>query len=213
VASSFLWGLADNCQPINFSQNPSDSAEKAASWSDNCSLAAGRVRETNSWRIKFDMILRIENATRKGNEAAFALAEALIALVVLALMVLTLYGGVTSGFATVQLAREDMRATQILTERMEVIRLCNWDQITSNGFIPSTFTVPYKIGGATNGTALVYNGTVTIRSIPPGLISTDYAKDMRSVTAGLSWNSGSQTRSRQITTYVSRYGIQNYIYH
>ena len=45
----------------------------------------------------------------------------------------TLYIAIAQGFAATQVARENLRATQILQEKMETIRLYGWDQINVPG--------------------------------------------------------------------------------
>src|SRR6266404_1743184 len=80
------------------------------------------------------------------------LAEVMVAMGVLGLMVVSLFAGISSGFDVVRVARENLRATQILEERMEVIRLIKWDNVTP-GFIPTTFSAPFYAADATNTTA------------------------------------------------------------
>src|SRR5262249_43999527 len=65
-------------------------------------------------------------------------AEVLVAIGVLGFMLVSLYAGFSSGFAVVRVARENLRATQILEERMEVIRLFRWEEVAP-GFIPTNF--------------------------------------------------------------------------
>ena len=78
--------------------------------------------------------------SRAKRQAAFSLVESTVALGVLGTTATAMLTGLTSGFFTMQLARENVRATQILLEKVETIRLYDWDQINSNGFIPPTFT-------------------------------------------------------------------------
>ena len=62
-------------------------------------------------------------------------------------------------------------------------------------------------GAANAGDTIGY--TVTITNAP---IADTYSGDMRAVTIALSWTSGDVLRSRSMTTFVSRYGLQNYVY-
>jgi len=133
------------------------------------------------------------------------MAEAIVAMAILGIMVIALYAGITSSFFTLRLAREDARATQIMLEKMEVIRLCTWEQINSNNFIPTSFTTFYY-PAATNG--LAYTGTVTITNTP---FSLEYTGDMKLITVQISWVTQGLARNRKISTYFSRYGVQNYL--
>ena len=56
-----------------------------------------------------------------GRRKGFTLVEVMMAVGVLGIMLVGLYGGLGYGFKQIQLAREDERATQILAERMEVV--------------------------------------------------------------------------------------------
>ena len=74
----------------------------------------------------------------------------MVGIAVMAVMITALYGGFTFAFAEVRLARENVRATQVLQEKMEVVRLYNWDQLNQPGFVPTQFTEAYYVGNPTN---------------------------------------------------------------
>jgi len=116
--------------------------------------------------------------------------------------------GITTGFFSMRMARENLRATQIILEKVETIRLYSWDQINTAGFIPATFTQVYD-PTRTNATGLTYNGTMTITTPP---ISNSYKDDLRMLTVNVSWTTGSIPRTRQFSTLISRNGLQNYVY-
>jgi len=140
----------------------------------------------------------------------FTLVEIMVAVFLLGLSLAAFYGAFVSGLGVLRVTRENLRATQILEERMEVIRLVKWDDVTP-GFIPTTFTAPYSASNGTNTTPdeLAFQGTVTINNAP---ISEKYAGDLRMIQVDLTWKSGNVWRKRQMTTYVSKYGLQNHIY-
>lgn len=139
----------------------------------------------------------------------FTITEVLFAMAIMGVTFMALYAGLSSGFSVIKLARENTRATQILIEKMETIRLYTWDQINSNGFIPTNFTVAYYPMGGSNNCGTIYTGMV---SIAPVSLGTSYDNDMRKITVRLDWRTGNLPRQRSISTYVSRYGLQNYIY-
>ena len=141
--------------------------------------------------------------------AAFSLVEVLVAMVVLGVLLVSLYAAIAWGFAVMRLARENIRATQVMTEKMETIRLYNWDQVNSNGFIPLTFSVPYYPIGQTNGSGLTYYGRMSIDNVNFG---NSYDVDMKQITVTLNWTNANLPRTRTVQTLVSRYGLQNYIY-
>lgn len=146
--------------------------------------------------------------------AAFSIMEVTVGMGIIGTTIAALFSALAAGFFTVRMARENLRATQIMLEKVETIRLYSWDQVTSpnsfvpTNFIPTNFTAkynPYQVG--TNG--VIYTGTLTITPAP---ISASYSNDLRMVTVTLSWKTGSLNRSRQFRSYVSRYGLQDYIY-
>ncbi len=139
---------------------------------------------------------------------AFTLMEVMMAVIVVSVVFFTVYAGFTFGFVVVQVNRENVRATQILQEKMEMVRLYSWDQAT-NHWIPTSFTEYFDpTGGATNG-GLTFTGAVTVANAP---ITESYASDIRMVTVQVNWTSGGAARNRSMTTYISHYGLQNYIY-
>jgi len=137
--------------------------------------------------------------------------EVLVAAAIIGVQFVTLYLGMTQGFGIVQVARENLRATQILQEKMETIRLYTWDQITNNGFIPTTFAASFYPAGQTNQ-GLNYQGTMTISNVPAPLSNASYASDLKLVVVQVNWTSGNVQRQRDMRTLVSHYGLQNYIY-
>src|SRR5205823_1561848 len=109
------------------------------------------------------MILNRRVQKRSPGEKAYTLAETMVAVAVIGIMFVALYGGISSGFRVMQLTRENLRATQILVERMEVIRLYRWDQLTNSGYIPQNFVDYYYPAGAAQGAGgITYTGTLSI---------------------------------------------------
>ena len=142
------------------------------------------------------------------SERAYSLVEVLVAVVVLGIMFVSLYSGISAGFAVTQLARENLRATQILQEKMETIRLYTWDQINTPGFMPTNFVESFYAAG-TNTSSMSYTGTVWVTKAPS---TNSYSNELKLVNIKLDWVSVDVLRTRQMQTYVTRNGLQNYIY-
>src|SRR5437667_1245863 len=98
----------------------------------------------------------------RDSRCAFALIEVLIGSGLLGVMSVSLYLGIAQGFAFVQIARENLRATQILQEKLETVRLYTWDQVIQPGFIPSAFTNYYYPSGGSGSQGAVYRGITTV---------------------------------------------------
>src|SRR5713226_4253845 len=140
--------------------------------------------------------------------AGFSMIEVTIGMGVIGTTCAALLTGISTGTFTMRMARENLRATQIMLEKVETIRLYSWDQINKAGFIPSTFHETYDPQGTPN-VGLTYDGTMNISSAP---ISSSYSNEMKMITVHLSWKTGGLQRDRQFTSYISRNGLQDYIY-
>lgn len=148
----------------------------------------------------------------RASRNAGSLIEVLIATVILSILGAGIVGSMNYGMVMMRLARENARATQVLLEKSEALRLYTWDQIVnSNGFLPSTFTAAYDPQGGTNGQGCTYYGTITTSNLPPGA-ATSYSANMRQITIGLQWTNFNISHSRSITTYIAQNGLQNYVY-
>jgi prepilin-type N-terminal cleavage/methylation domain-containing protein len=159
--------------------------------------------------------MKIESVSSSGTcrkRLGYSMIEVLVAVAVMGVMFVSLYAGMTSGFAVTQLARENLRATQIMLERMEGIRLYNWNQLVYSNMIPATFTnyyYPLAQGGEAKGIA--YSGTMSITNAALAPTAT-YTDKMRAIVVTLNWNSGGVPRTRTMITYSARDGLQNYIF-
>lgn len=145
----------------------------------------------------------------KLKQKAFSLVEAIVGMGIVGIVFVSLYAGISVGFGTIQLMRENLRATQIIVERMETIRLCSWEQVTSGTNLPSTFVEYYFPRGLVSARGITYYGTLIITNANTG---TTYNDDMRLVIISLTWTNGSIPRTRTMHTYVAKNGMQNYIF-
>ena len=110
-----------------------------------------------------------------------------------------------------QVTRENLRATQIIVQRMEAIRLSSYKMLQDPTSYPTNFTDYYCPVGTTNGGAgVAYN--VTYNWAPgPGTLPPSYRSNMLLVTVTANWTSGKVQRTRSMQSYVARYGIQSYV--
>ena len=143
-------------------------------------------------------------------ESGMSLVDVVMAVAMLGIMAGGVFGSFRYGFFTLQCVRENQRATQIMLEKVETIRLYSWDQVTStNGFIPSTFTDVYDPQAASGNQGASYDGTLRVA---PSSLSSSYAASLRELTVTLSWNTRGIPHTRTITTYIAKDGIQNYVF-
>ena len=149
---------------------------------------------------------------------SFTLVEVVVAVFLLSMLVVALFSAFLSGLTYVQITREDLRATQILMQKMEVIRLFTWNQTTNTSLANPVFTDFYDPSGVGTGqSGALYRGYVSISPITNGFPA-DYQQNIRLVTATVYWTnfpggkSKSVARSRQMQTLVARRGMQNYVY-
>jgi prepilin-type N-terminal cleavage/methylation domain-containing protein len=155
--------------------------------------------------------LSANNARIAPRKSAFTLVEVMVGISLMAVMGIALYAGIGVAFSQLRLSRENLRATQILEGKMEVVRQYNWDQVANySGFIPSNFTESFFANNPTNTPPnFIYTGKVSVTNAP---ITESYTNDLRMITIKLTWTSGGVTHKRQATTFVSRFGLQRYVY-
>jgi Tfp pilus assembly protein PilV len=162
------------------------------------------------------MNLPARERSRRG-PSAFSLIEVVVAVSVILVAFLAIFANMTFGLSVTQLSRENLRATQIMLDKMEGVRLYSWSQLTNSNFLVPSFTNWFfetnNIGMATaSGTGISYTGQVLVAAVP---FSAFYTNNMRKVTVNVGWasgNAGNITRTRSMSTFVSQAGMQNYIY-
>ena len=147
--------------------------------------------------------------SRLGTRSAFTLIEVVMGAGLAGMLAITLYSAIGQSFAVVNVSRENLRATQILEEKMEVVRLCTLDQINTTGFVPTPTTDYYDPSGSAGKKGAVY--TVTATKGAAGIVES-YANDMSLVVVTVTWTSNNIQHQRFMQTFVSRWGLQNYVY-
>jgi type II secretory pathway pseudopilin PulG len=152
-----------------------------------------------------------------GGIGAFTIAEAVISVVIVAIGAAGLMGAINYSFFGMRMARENLRATQIMLERTEAIRLWRWDKIApaDQTNVPPTFDEYYDPTVPTNSPSAGahYVGRVSISDFSPYSGTTpSYATNMRELKITLQWQTGKVTRYRTNITYIAEDGIQNYVY-
>lgn len=155
--------------------------------------------------------MKLDLQIRSCRNSAITLVEVLMGVLVVSIAVVSLYTGVSSGFGLVKLAREDLRATQIMLQRLESLRLYSWSQFTnSTVFATNNYAVYYDPAGEAVGSGgAVYTVSTAVTDDTP---AASYSLDMKRVTVQVSWLSGKINRRREMSTYVAKYGMQNYVF-
>jgi prepilin-type N-terminal cleavage/methylation domain-containing protein len=148
----------------------------------------------------------------------YTLVEVLFAIVIAAISASVLFVGFDNGFALLRTTREDLRATQILMEKTEAIRLMSWQDVTNtaNGL---SFTISYYPPGASNNQGTIYYGTVSSINAPANMqaaYQADYKNNIQLVTIDLHWtNYVGQTKvphAREMQTLCAQFGMQGFLY-
>ena len=142
------------------------------------------------------------------SNAGFTLMEVMVAVALVVICFSSIFLAISMGSGILRTSREQERATQLEVEKLEQMRLYNWDQLNSNGFIPTTFTAYYD---PTNTNGLAYYGTVLITN---STVTASYSNTLKLVTVQLVWTSwnGGTSVTQSMSTCVAKYGLQNYIY-
>ena len=153
------------------------------------------------------------DTARRRRCGALNLVEVVVAMAILGIGIVAIYSALLSSLRVSKLSRENLRATQVMVELMDTLRLYSWDQITDPTFTPKKFEIEYDPVGATNGgsSPFVYKCQMNVRKGPNDVT---YRDKMKTVTLNIEWRNDSQDkRSRTFVTYVTRNGLQSYIYY
>lgn len=156
----------------------------------------------------------MKNIETKGQHkwsSGYTLPEVMVAVLVLATVAAAYYGGLASGFGVTQSSREDLRATQILMQKMEAVRLCTWSELSNY-----TFREQYDPMATNQSKGLTYVGIVSIGPATNLPAAATYANNLKTATITVFWTNynghASIVQSREMQTHVARYGLQNYIW-
>jgi prepilin-type N-terminal cleavage/methylation domain-containing protein len=142
----------------------------------------------------------------------FTLVETVIGMAIVSFVFMALYSGISHGFKIILTSQQNMRATQVMLEKMETIRLYSWTQLLTPDFIPESFVAaldPADTDIEDLSEDEVFDGEVSIEASGLG---TSYAGEMRKITITLKWKTSGRPQERSMTTLVSKNGLQNYIY-
>jgi hypothetical protein len=136
-----------------------------------------------------------------------------------------LFYGISNGISLLEMTRQNMRATQIIVSRMEGLRLCAWgngtnqpSQVFNSDILPDTFIdrfYPVALNGNTN-LGVTYYGAISVQTNLTLSPAASYSGNMALVTISLRWTNNGYgnllSHAKQMSTYVSKSGVQNYIY-
>src|SRR6266540_5401938 len=157
-------------------------------------------------------MLRVAPRTGKCRRGSgFTLTEVIACIAILGIAFAALLTGLAWNVSSIKFARETVRATQIMEDRLDTFRLYSWDQITTPGFITNQFYAPFCPSNALSPEALgiTYTGRITVVTAP---LSESYSTNMLLIIIDLDWPSSPEVRHAQMSTFVSKYGMQGYIY-
>ena len=149
------------------------------------------------------------SSLRRPCSAGFGLIEVVVAVMVLMTVATAFYLGLSSCFSVVKTSREEVRAIQIMTQKLEAARLCTWSELTN-----FSFKEPYDPVGSTNSSGVYYYGKFALAPATNVPATASYQNNLRLLTVSLTWtnNRGTGVLNRQMQTHYARYGLQSYVW-
>lgn len=158
--------------------------------------------------------LAVVSFRSRQRQRALFLLEATMGMALLGLLFMALYSGLATTTFFVKVSRENLRATQLMAEKLDTIRLYGWKKVVEDpAYVTQPFYPPlYSDDPSTpgnNATTRVYTGQVLVEPAP---FTETYADDLRVVTVKLAWVTGKMARTRSMSTLVSKYGVYKYVY-
>ncbi|HWX19616.1 MAG TPA: type II secretion system protein [Candidatus Binatia bacterium] len=148
----------------------------------------------------------------------YTFIEVLVATAILGFAGASVYWGLAAGNSLIQCTRENLRATQVMVQKMEAIRLLTWSQVgDTNNYLTSNFVEVYDPLGSTNSSGgAKYRCYVSASTPAVGELPEAYRTNMRTITVTLYWTNYSGAAAvvhkREMQTRVARNGMQNYIW-
>jgi uncharacterized protein (TIGR02598 family) len=163
--------------------------------------------------VKTGALKTIRNPRRT---RANTLVEVMVAVGILSIMMASLYSAFNTGFGSIRIMREDMRATQVMTQKLEAIRLLTWQQMSN---CPSSFVETYDPQGlSTSSNTTSYYCTLSLSDVATNIPSTvSYRANLHLITVTVAWTNGYNSGTplahfRQMQTISDNNGLQAYIY-
>lgn len=164
--------------------------------------------------------LKDKHGKQAASNNAFTLVELVVGAGMAAMVYAAVFCGVSTTFRILNSSREELRATQIMVSRLEGVRLEAWgtNQLFNTSYVPTNFTdyfYPMGLSGTTND-GTIYSGTVAITPDPPMTNTPSYSNNIALITVTITWTNGvvgvTNVHTRSMSTYVSQYGLQNYVW-
>jgi hypothetical protein len=141
-------------------------------------------------------------------QSGFSIVEAMIGFFLLGVVTAALFGGFSFGFNSIKLSQEEVRADQILVQKLETLRMYNFTNVIKPGFILTNSTAYYSISNAAHG--VTYTVQMNVDPFVPSATPEAYSNTLRQVTANVSWFSEGMNHTRTMRTLVSTNGIATY---
>lgn len=159
----------------------------------------------------------IERKSLLQRQAAYTLVEVMCSIFIVAIAVTALFYGFNNGFAILRTTREDLRATQILMQKTEALRLFTWAQLAEAQTKSPTFKEYYNPSGTTSNTlGTLYYGTLSTLAVAANIPdSVPYKSNLHLITITVNWTNyiGNKpvAHSRQMQTLSALAGMQGYL--
>lgn len=142
----------------------------------------------------------------------------MVAALILAVLFVAIFSLLNFNLTATRLCRDNTRATQVLLDKMECLRLYQWQQLTNPVFLATNFTSwSYEStnAGTTNaiGLGTQFAGNLAIITPAPTLTGITYRSNLALVTVTVSWNYGNtnQAHTRSMSTYFSQVGMESVV--
>jgi hypothetical protein len=132
------------------------------------------------------------------------LAEVLVSAMVVSITAVSLYGSFFSGYALTRLSRDDIRATQIMLEKIEAVRLADWNAL-------SNCPIHFRDTLENTGVGTVFTGVISTKPVPGLPNSAAYKNDICLLSVKVFWTNQAQRlpliRQREMETAIARHGL------
>lgn len=151
----------------------------------------------------------MQSKINRRSNTGYTFTEVMVAVGVIGVLFVSLYLAFSAGFTVIRVARENLRATQVMVQRAETLRLYTWTQLTNASYFKTNFT-----DNSIEALGTTYFGNIAL-STPANMGSPSYLTNMRTITISVRWTNGigkPMPHYREMQTQTARWGMQNYVY-
>ena len=170
------------------------------------------------WQCKQSVAAGSSPTGTTSPEAGETFAKMLVGVAFVGVVVTLLYGAFSVGFPAIQSTRENLRASQIVMQKAEALRLFTWSQVCDTNPHPARLFVEPKDSPGVSGSSgsVQYAGYGSAAVPATGELANASPRHLRTVTVTVCWTNSDGAKPvvhrRDMQARLARNGTPKYIW-